>query len=106
MGFLESEIRDSKEIWARDSGLHLWTVRAGFSVNAKRDPGNRHFEAPRFGISDGQKLKINTIFAVVNDGNDRKFKCTRVTGPHSLARVLAFQFHDCSLLLIVLVKVA
>lgn len=61
---------------------------AGFSVITKRDPGNRHFEAPRLGIS----------FALGNDGNDRKFKCTGVTGLHdSLARVLAFQFCNFAL---------
>ena len=32
-----------------------------------RDLGNRHFEAPRSGIADGQK--INSTFALGNDGN-------------------------------------
>ena len=45
---------------------------AGFNVIKKRDPGNRHFEAPRSGISDGEKIKINSTFAFGNDGNDRK----------------------------------
>ena len=38
LAFLEPGIRDSKGIWERDSR-------------------NRHFEAPRSGISDGEKLK-------------------------------------------------
>ena len=41
----------------------------GFSVITKRDPGNRHFEAPRSGISDGGEFKINPTFAIGNDGN-------------------------------------
>ena len=45
---------------------------AGFNVIMKRDPGNRHFEAPRSGTSDGEKIKINSTFAFGNDGNDRK----------------------------------
>ena len=43
---------------------------AGFNVIMKRDPRNRHFEAPR----SGEKFKINSTFAFGNDGNDRKFK--------------------------------
>ena len=41
-------------------------------------------------IRDFWRPKLNSTFAL---GNDRKFKCTGVTGLHdSLARVLAFQF--------------
>ena len=39
----------------------------GFSVIMKRDPGNRHFEAPRVGISDGEIFKINSTFTVGKD---------------------------------------
>ena len=49
-------IQDSKEIW-------------------ERDPGNRHFKAPRSGISCGEKFKISATFAVGNaDRNNRRFK--------------------------------
>ena len=46
---------------------------AGFSVITLRDPGNRHFEAPRFEIFDAEIFKINSTFSVGNDGNDQKF---------------------------------
>ena len=66
MAFLEPGIRDSKEIWEWDSGFGIrdciYGRDAGFNVITKRDPGNRHFEAPRSGISDDG-----------NDRNDRKF---------------------------------
>lgn len=42
----------------------------GFDVSMKRDPGNRHFEAPR----SREKFKINSTFAFGHDGNHRKFK--------------------------------
>ena len=70
---MEPGIRDYKEIWEQDSGLHLYGRDTGFSVNTKRDPGNCRFEAPRSGISDVENFKINSTFAVGDDGNDRKF---------------------------------
>ena len=38
LAFMEPTIRDCKEIWERDSGLHLWTD-AGFNLITKRNPG-------------------------------------------------------------------
>ena len=52
------------EIW---DWIHGQDAR--FRVITKRDPGNRHFEASRSGISDGEILKINSTFAVGNDRN-------------------------------------
>ena len=41
----------------------------GFSIITKRDPGNRHFQALRSGISEGKKITMNSTFVVDNDEN-------------------------------------
>ena len=64
LAFLEPGIRNSKEIWDWDC---IYGRDAGFNVLTKRDLGNRHCEAPRSGISVGEKFKINSTFAFGND---------------------------------------
>ena len=42
----------------------------GFNIIVKRDPRNCHFEALRSGISDAEKVKINSTFTSSKDRNN------------------------------------
>ena len=71
-----------------DSGLHSWTG----CVITKQDPGNRCLKAPRSRVSDNKNFKVNSTFAVSNDGNKPKFNLS--IGHHTDMLLLWPLWHD------------
>ena len=71
-----------------DSGLHSWTG----CVITKQDPGNRCLKAPRSRVSDNKNFKVNSFFAVSNDGNKPKFNLS--IGHHTDMLLLWPLWHD------------